>query len=99
MASNSRSSRFDTPATYQIRIEGKPSASWSEYMEGMTVDVASEPGNRRVVTLSGRLADQSALAGVLNYIYDLGLTLLSVQRMEPEGGARPTQKLDPLVEK
>jgi len=35
-----------------------------------------------VTTLSGELGDQAALAGVLNMLYELHLTVLSVKRLE-----------------
>jgi hypothetical protein len=93
-----RSVRFDIPATYRIRAEGRPNASWSEYLQGVTIDGASEPSEKPVVTLNGRLADQSALAGLLNHIYDLGLTLLYVERLDADEGTTPVQNPDPLVE-
>jgi hypothetical protein len=40
---------------------------------------ASGSGRHAVTILVGRLADQAALIGILNTLYDLGLPLLSVE--------------------
>jgi hypothetical protein len=78
-----RDIRHDEPAIYRICLNGVLDASWTDMLADMTL--ASEPAEnqRFVTTLKGRVADQAALMGVLNLVYDLGLTLLSV---ECEGG-------------
>jgi len=55
--------------------------SWQEYL-GMTISVVEAPTEAPVTILSGRLIDQAALIGVLNNVYDLGLSLLSVECLE-----------------
>jgi hypothetical protein len=65
---------------YQIRLKGHLNGSWSEWLSGFTV--AHEKDGTTVLT--GPLADQSALHGLLIKIRDLGLPLLAVQRMENE---------------
>ena len=73
---------FDLPATYQIQIQGWLEASWSEYLEGMVIQVGESRGGAPVTTLCGELPDQAALAGVLNQLYLLRVTVLSVTRIE-----------------
>lgn len=68
---------FDQAAKYQIIVQGRLDESWSEWLDGMTL--AFEHG---VTTLTGTVADQSALRGVLSKIWDLNLTLISVDRIE-----------------
>ena len=70
---------LDTPAAYQIRIQGHLDKSWSDRMGGATIQVQSQPPESPVTTLTGNFRDQAALAGVLNTLYDLGLPLLSVE--------------------
>jgi hypothetical protein len=65
---------------YQIRLKGHLNGSWSEWLGGLTV--THEEGGTTVLT--GPLADQPALHGLLIKIRDLGLPLLAVQRMENE---------------
>ena len=71
---------MNEPESYEIRIEGHLSASWTARFEGMSS--RHEPEGE--TTLSGRL-DQAALHGVLMRIRDLGLKLISVTRIGPTG--------------
>ena len=64
--------------TYYIRVSGLLDHSWSEWLEGLSIEHTSDNNT----TLTGPLPDQAALHGVLNKIHDLGLTLLSVQTTE-----------------
>ena len=65
---------------YQIRIKGHLDDSWSEWFEGLRMTY-EEDGT---TVLTGLVADQPALHGLLIKIRDLGLPLLSVNRVESE---------------
>jgi hypothetical protein len=65
-----------TTVFYEIRVRGHLSDSWSSWFEGMAI--RHEEGGETV--LSGRLADEAALHGVLIKIRDLGLPLVEVRR-------------------
>jgi hypothetical protein len=67
---------MDPPRIYEIRIEGHLSDRWSDWFAGLTI----RNGPNGETTLSGSLADQAALFGVLNKIHALNLTLISVNR-------------------
>ena len=82
MPANSKRIKLDTPATYRVRFQGSLDQGWADRLGGMEVVVAEAPGAAPVTTLTGRLEDQAALGGVLGTIYDLGLALLSVERIE-----------------
>ncbi len=73
---------FDSTATYQIIVQGRIDASWSDRLEGMTIWNAAGESNEPVTTLMGELSDQAALAGVLNSLYELHLSVLSVVRLK-----------------
>lgn len=75
---------------FQIRIQGSLDGHWSDWFDGMAV---TDDGNGNTV-LSGPLADQAALHGVLGKIHDLGLTLISVSRVTHEATGDPR---DPSV--
>lgn len=62
------------PLVYQIRIKGHLSQQWKEWFDGLTI-TWEEDGN---TLLSGPVADQAALHGILKRIRDLGAPLLSV---------------------
>ena len=65
---------------YQIRLQGHLDKRWSAWLDGLAV-IHKEDGT---TLLSGALTDQAALYGVLIKIRDLGLPLVSVQRVESE---------------
>jgi hypothetical protein len=64
---------------YQIKIKGHLDNRWADWFEGMTFTHKSDG----TTTLSGPVTDQAALHGILNGIRDLGLSLISVQRVDP----------------
>ena len=65
----------DRRPVYQIRVRGELGKRWSDWFDDLSVAVEGE--HSPVTTLTGRV-DQAALRGVLNVIWDLGLTLISV---------------------
>ena len=78
------SKRSDEPSNYRIKVSGKVKQSWSEWFNGMAIEFEMAAGENPVSTLTGLLADQSALFGVLNKIRNLGLKLLSVEQINRE---------------
>jgi hypothetical protein len=66
------------PARYQIKVKGSLGDSWSEWFDGMTV---KSDGTFTMIT--GHPMDQSALHGLLVRVRDIGLPLISVNRIEP----------------
>jgi len=70
------------PAIYRICIQGILDDNWTNYCGGMTIERKSDPNQHAMTILIGRLADQSALVGVLNSLHDIGCPILSVERME-----------------
>jgi hypothetical protein len=70
------------PAIYRISIFGKLDKNWSDYCGGMTIEYESDLNHRARTILTGRLADQSALIGVLNSLYDIGCPIISVECVE-----------------
>jgi hypothetical protein len=67
---------------YEIRLKGHLEARLVKWFEGMAITL-DENGN---TLLSGPVADQAALHGLLKKVRDLGLTLLSVNSVEPDTG-------------
>jgi hypothetical protein len=66
------------PVIYEIRIAGHLSPQWMDWFEGLTVTL-EENGN---TLLSGLVADQAALYGLLKKIRDLGMILVSVNQVQ-----------------
>ena len=75
------SSGFDSPGTYRIDVLGRVPARWCDRLEGMAITECSAEAKPPVTTLVGELADQAALAGVLNTLFELHLSVVSVERL------------------
>ena len=67
------------PVVYQIRIKGQMNPQWKVWFEGLAITL-DEDGD---TLLSGPVADQAALHGLLKKVRDLGLPLVSVCPVEP----------------
>ena len=61
-------------SVYEIRVKGHLDPRWSEWFDGL--QVTNEPNGEAL--LSGHIADQAALHGVLAKVRDLNLQLVSV---------------------
>ena len=76
------SKRFalDRPGNYRIRVLGLLDESWSDRLGGLRITACSLKDQEGPVTeLVGQVRDQAKLAGVLNSLYELHLTLLLVE--------------------
>jgi hypothetical protein len=65
-------------ARYEIRVRGVLDRRWTAWFEGLEV---TSDGDETVIT--GRVADQAALHGVLTKVRDLGLFLVLVRHLGP----------------
>jgi hypothetical protein len=66
-----------TSCVYEIRVEGHLPDRWSDWFEGLAI--RNDANGETIMT--GLLADQAALYGVLIKIHNLNLILLSVGRL------------------
>lgn len=67
------------PMIYQIRINGHLGTEWTDWFGGLKV-TQEDNGD---TLLTGPVADQAALHGLLKKVRDLGMTLVSANRVEP----------------
>jgi hypothetical protein len=67
------------PMVYQIRIKGHLGRQWTDWFEGLTITLE----DNGETLLTGPVVDQAALHGLLKKVRDLGMPLLSVNRVEP----------------
>ena len=72
--------KMDKSCIYEIRVEGFLTDRWSDWFDGLAICNDSEGETK----LTGLLADQAALLGMLYKIQTLNLTLISVTRLSPE---------------
>jgi hypothetical protein len=66
-------------AAYEIRVEGVLDQRWTAWFEGLEIG-----SDHSQTVISGRVADQAALHGLLNRVCDLGLVIVSVRRLDPD---------------
>ena len=78
-------------ARYAIRVQGHLDADWSEWLEGMTLT----HGEGGVTRLEGPIRDQAALRGLLDRLWDLHLTIVTVQRLDEVGAEVATSEAPP----
>ena len=67
---------------YQIKLQGRLDAGWSDWFEGMSLAVENGADGSSITTLTGAVVDQAALHGLLSQISDLNLVLISVTQVE-----------------
>jgi hypothetical protein len=63
---------------YQIRIQGHLGPEWADWFGGLSITL-EENGE---TLLHGPVVDQAALHGVLRKVRDLGMPLISVNRLK-----------------
>jgi hypothetical protein len=63
---------------YEIRLAGRLDAHWATWFDGLTVGQEMDG----TTVISGPIADQAALHGVLQRVRDLGVPLVSVTRVD-----------------
>ena len=71
---------LDQPMIYQIRIRGHLDRRWTEWFG----EVSITPEDKGETLLTGQVADQAALHGLLRKVRDLGLPLISVTRAQTD---------------
>ncbi len=74
------------PTIYQIRVKSYLDPDWTDWFEGLTI-TQEENGD---TLLTGPVADQAALYGLLKKVRDLGMSLVSVDRLPPH----PTETIE-----
>jgi hypothetical protein len=67
---------------YEITVKGTLDPGWSDWFNGMAVTVEPATHGQPQTRLAGPVGDQAALRGMLNKLWDLNLTLISVRRIE-----------------
>jgi hypothetical protein len=73
--------QFDQSATYQIKVQGRLDERWAQWFDGMSIAFEQAEDGSTVTVLSGSVADQAALYGLIGHMRDLGLPLIAVGRI------------------
>jgi hypothetical protein len=72
----------DERAKYQIRVQGRLDPRWAARLGDLTLAVHDREEAKPFTDLTGWVTDQAALMGILDQLYALSVTLLSVERLE-----------------
>lgn len=72
---------FKNAAIYKIVVQGELNAEWPLLSWGLQVNVQKGKGQKPITSLVGQINDQSALSGILNKLYDLHFTVISVNML------------------
>lgn len=67
------------PLIYQIRIKGHLGREWTDWFGGLIITLE----DNGETLLTGLVVDQAALHGLLRKVRDVGMPLISVNRVEP----------------
>ena len=73
---------FDRPGLYQIRVVGELDECWLNHLEGLEISTDHWGNYLRVTQIRGLLSDQTVLSGLLELLNDLGVVILTVERIE-----------------
>lgn len=79
-------------AAYQIRLRGQLGQVWSDWFDGLAI-TWDHNGD---TLLTGIVADQAALHGLLRKVRDLGVTLVAINQLD--GSAEPDHATNEMGE-
>ena len=80
---------MDKPATYRIRVLGNVDSAYASRYWGMSLIDINKTGESEQTVLVGEIADQAALVGIINALYNAGHTVLSVEYMDTDNEHPP----------
>ncbi|MFN8496671.1 MAG: hypothetical protein U0641_02360 [Anaerolineae bacterium] len=83
-------SQIDQCVSYVVRVRGPVDPEFLNACAPVAIGTA-EVGAGQTTTLSGIVTDQAGLVGLIRRLHGLGLTLISIERMDtpsphPQGG-------------
>ena len=71
---------FNNPGVYRIELKEHLGSDWNEWFSNLTITQEKNGGS----ILMGMVVDQAMLHGLIRTVRDLGLTLVSIQRIETQ---------------
>ncbi|MBX3010433.1 MAG: hypothetical protein KF832_02960 [Caldilineaceae bacterium] len=74
----------EPPRTYQLRLQGQLGVQWATWFDGLAISHTATGDT----LLTGLVADQAALYGLLRKVRDLGLPLLACICLDLNGEAK-----------
>ena len=74
--------RSNQSLNYQIRIQGFLKEKWAEWLNGIVIKIEHLNDGSNDTHITVTVPDQAALRGVLNKLWDLNLTLISLTQIK-----------------
>ena len=71
------------PEMYEIRLKGHLEARWADWLQGLSIRHEADG----TTCLTGPVADQAALYGLIRKLRDLGLPLIAINPTGPQSAA------------
>jgi hypothetical protein len=71
------------PLEYRIDVQGRIDNRLADWFEGMRMESVGSENEPDATSLTGTVADQAALMGLLRKLYDRGYLLLCVNCISP----------------
>ena len=69
-------------AAYRIVVQGELDAKWSAWFNDVTITFERADDDVPLTVLTAQMVDQSRLRGILNKLWDMNLTVISLNRLE-----------------
>jgi hypothetical protein len=79
---NSEDLNFTSPASYRIQVKGFLDESWSDRLSGLQIKNHTSATEAPTTILQGKLLDQTQLLGVLSNLYEMHMSLISVELLD-----------------
>jgi len=82
----------DNQQIYQLTVAGRLNDKWITWLDNMVIEIQSHKDHENTV-IKVAIPDQAALRGILNKLWDLNLTLITVNQLQDknEGASNERQ--------
>jgi len=81
---NAENLKFTSLEAYRINVKGCLDEGWSDRFSGMLIENHTSGTKTPIAVLQGKLLDQTQLLGVLNNLYEMYLSLISVELIKTD---------------
>jgi hypothetical protein len=75
-------SHLDERTRYTIKVEGTIDPTLADWCGPLTLAPTQGPDGATITAISGIVADQAGLVGIIRHLHGLGIVLLTVERCE-----------------
>lgn len=79
---------FDGPASYRITVKGLIDNRYSQNFGGMRISTQHDSDEPNLTIFTGEVKDQAELVGIIDSIYQLHMTILSVENLSKINGEK-----------